>query len=864
MDLDRVAKFLTRGDTDGDADGDDEVALHGVPADTRARLQDQRALLRAVVRGDGLSVDAQALARRVASHWDRPVTEGDFCREPVLGQVLALGAHVGLTVDAMGRAAASATPTTLGAAVSAGSLLMVLVGSLGGAQGGGDAAIQQLVQYMQACFQALGAQLRELQDTVDRNHAHTMHQFRVVRADMAALGMGLRHLGDTTRTGLLQLRQALGSNLRDVTDTVLDAARATAHSLQELHFEDLCRVHSLVTEYDARGGLSRDEVLQCCASLERWLRQPPANRLHTGEAFACAPKTSSVASVCAYIAGATPAGLLLVAAHAAKKHGLGISLDCLDAAPFVNLDLFSRVVPTYAQAVQHARRHGVVYDPEGALWAQCVNQPLAACEALLRALKPWEAALLDVLQQAADAAWKAGFDVARDARHALASDVAARAETIVLERAREAVMDLRTPVAWYTRDTPHDGGWCTVNATFAARWVMDVAQQEIDAAHVPGPVVLPRPSAGARPFTLRGRFAQVDGGPGLLQPTHLHLGSEPVTAAICAGLAAEASGLGFLRVRATLAGRVEHHFGEMACWAPPAPVGLYYQGSLNSDAAMAPLVVLVTFAFEPTGAPGPRTVLQQTWYELPPCASTEVPCSLAYAGSDRKGGYAWVWGGEPTWFPPFAWSGDSLKATLLSRWKRRRAVDASFLDGLRPDAAVFDSAKQPVSRWVNPVCEAVSPAAVEALRARADGQDRERDLQALDPAVMCPRQHDIFKTHMNILQHTTVLIHALVDSPRRQPDVFDCMTSPSRPRTAFTASTLCARYQTQLELVQTHCTLHRARVLAVPVAHVHLPTLAALTEEVADLRARLAKRDRDMERLLKVVATLTAQLASLT
>lgn len=784
--------------------------------------------------------------------------------QPELAKAFAVGGQMVAVYGAMSTAAAAGM--TIGTVIPAVGAAIVLISMFAAMDSGGDDALEQLQVQMRDNFVQVYAKLGEMEAVIVRNHKETLHEFTKVRYDINAAREGFSALLRLTQDEVRETRGDLHVQVERVADRIDAVAKALSYSLDELRLDKLRDTVDAIKHYELRGGMSVEKLKRKVAYLERWLVQPPGNKMLTGEYYAGRPDQGK------YIEKSSLTGRIGLLNKIFRKGE--------DFSFLVDLDTFNDVLPTYVKAVKLLRKAGEDYDAFGKMWEDKVVEPLENCSGYALSLylnyrKYTEAAYGD-MQTSYDKAVQAAKDLLGARSQQLADDL----ERELREESGRIFLDMASVPHEFTRDVPYNGGWFTGGPGYIHRdlKVQKELAREYSALNItPSDLFDMRATA----VNLKGRFARLLPARGdvYLYPTYLPLEMLPITTAIEAGLEAEKLGLGRLHVEARLVGRFERN-NEYWLHAPGHPKGIPgYAGTGDSSSPKDPFWIALQWSFIDKN--GEEFPLQDDRFSLNfPASGSEqyartwIKCGgaddMSFPWPPRSGYLEYSW----------TWNGDALSASIFQRWIHSRVdlngddIEEAFRSCETEVAEVRITDRSDFIRF--PAKRVTKWPAVNTMR-HERAMELRREL--FDPTKGDPFKKEVLRSSLEEMRESHMVIHALKEH------IFG-----PQPCTALTimqqdqvSHSVLVQPLAPLELavlpnvgvyMQKHATvlakaeLLRAKILAVPVAPpkttpeavAYDPRVDKLEREVEEMKAMLGQRNAENSELMAQLAAFMAMM----
>jgi hypothetical protein len=214
-------------------------------------------------------------------------------------------------------------------------------------------------------------------------HCHTekIWEFEKVRFEFFSMFEDVKAQNSQLLKEISYLKQAIAIGFARMEEYVESFGEEIDYRVQEIRLESLRKVEDGINHYEF-GKVSLDTIKEWGAVLERWLSDPPAKKMMTGEFYADSDRREE------YIKRSTPAG----------KIGLMATLANVEEAhieSLVNLDTVESLLDAYITVLKILRQEGELYDPRGILWQEKLIGPIQVCERIARALNladyaPWQ------------------------------------------------------------------------------------------------------------------------------------------------------------------------------------------------------------------------------------------------------------------------------------------------------------------------------------------------------------------------------------------------------------------------------------------------------------------------------------------
>ncbi|MBM3192995.1 MAG: hypothetical protein FJZ59_02030 [Chlamydiae bacterium] len=799
-----------------------------------------------VIRRDRLTETEAERTRLRASFADYERAANNMGR-PGLAKAFAVGGQMVAVSQAM--SAAAAAGMTASTALPAVGSAILLISMFAAMDSDGSDALQALEVEMKNFFAGVNAKLAEMEGLILRNHAEDLHEFTKVRYEIGVAKSGLTALLNLSQEEVRDTRGDLHVQVERVAGKIESVARATRYSLDELRLDKLRDTVDAINHYESRG-LSVEKLKRKVAYLERWLAQPPANKMLTGEYY------TSTRDQGKYLETSSVAGRIgLLGKIAQDKKVVAFSKEEID--DLVDIEAFESILPTYVKAVKLLRAAGEDYDADGRMWAEKVVSPLAACKHVGYFLHANYKRYAETIYRDMQISYDRSVLAAKELLEARSRELADSLERELREEVGRIFLDVASIPHVETRDSPYDGGWfVAVPGGHAGMVHGRLSGQRGELLTFSALAVTPYDlfDVRATEVNLKGRFARLLPARDdvYLFPTYLPLEILPITTPIKSGLEAEKLGLGRVQVEALLVGRFQCDDGR---W-------LYAPGHLkgNWEFPTDPYWISLEWSF--VDVRGRVFPLQDDRFSLNFNGCEHCPgvwINNAPSANDRGD---WVWNGD-------ALAGSSL----LSRWTSSR-VDLKETDMKEEFDSCEGVHRSQVIRF--PAKRATEWPAVNTMRYEKVTELR-REL--FDPAKGDPFKKEIFRSSLEEMREAYTLIHAYKEhifGPQpsttlttMSSDLLTCfLIAQPLPALDLPPAPVSA-YMEQRKLLSRKVKLLRAEILATPVAPraplpvagmAHDPRVDALAARVDELTAMLMARDAQNRALVEQLERLMSMM----
>jgi hypothetical protein len=757
--------------------------------------------------------------------------------QPKMAQAFAVGGQMVATAQAMSAASVvGASAMTCAGAVGAGVLLVSMFASM---DAGDDDALQDMQKQMQTYFIGVSHQIRELQVMIERNHAEEMHQFRQIHQELSIVGDAFKRLSQATQEELYHVRGDFAVRCDQMTAKIASVARTVMYSLEECRLDKFRETEDAIIHYESRA-LPVDKLRKKVAYLERWLSNPPANKLLTGAFYIASPDQRK------YLESSSLAGRVAILGHVAKAGEEGL----------VNLDVFESVLPIYLKALKCLRLAGESYDLDGKMWTEKVIKPLEACERVGNVIDAGYERNVRETYRDVQIHYDEVSQTVKDLLAARSRKIAEKLSRELREEVQKIFLDMESPLHPETTNDPFSNGgmWFVDNSSHIQQRLKEQREEAIIYAAV---AVTPYDLFEERgtEVNLKGRFARLlpIRDDVYLYPTYLPLEGLPISAQVRTGLEAEKLGLGKLKAEARLVGRFEANGGRYL-----------YASAYPKDARDTPTdPYWISLQWSFVDEEGKEISLKDERF------------SLNFNGCEQAP-YVWFRGGNQSLqhrasggdlVNSRVWNGDALSTSIFNRWRdhsSRVQLKESELEPLFASCEaslgtlVYGADRSHFIRF-----PARRASQWTELNATKESRILELRRELLDPSKGDPVLKAKLNTSLEDMKRAH-LLHQAFKEHQLGPQPFRTLTVPlcSQPlELLLTIPSIRAEsaYATQLTRIKGKAELWRAEVLAVPLSLKEVPAavdrseVAALAARVDELTRLLAASTAMLEKLMRAV-----------
>lgn len=233
-----------------------------------------------------------------------------------------------------------------------------------------------LQEQMQMYNTHLCHKIQGICEVMAHQHAEKMWEFERVRHELFSMCEDLKAQNGYLFQDNRYLRQEMAIGFALLERQIDFFEQEADFKLQELRLEPLLKIQDGINHYEF-GKVSIDTIKGWAITLERWMSNPPARKMATGEFYADSDRRDD------YIKSSSPAGKIGLMARLAN-----IEEAQIDA--LVNLDTLESLLPIYATVLKILRQEGQPYDSLGTLWKEKVLKPITICRRVAIALHKTE------------------------------------------------------------------------------------------------------------------------------------------------------------------------------------------------------------------------------------------------------------------------------------------------------------------------------------------------------------------------------------------------------------------------------------------------------------------------------------------